>query len=98
MVRDKEAAQQSKVDTMAQAIEDAIAALEKKEKTPVNSINPTNPTTPKISGTIDGSIESGMKSPQTGDNSNSHYSIAIAVSVVGIMTGTFIAARKRKSE
>ena len=40
---------------MAQAIEEAIAALEKKRETPVNPAEPTEPTTPGASGTIDGS-------------------------------------------
>ena len=41
-------------------------ALEKKEETPVNPTEPTEPTTPGASGTIDGSTEQGMSSPQTG--------------------------------
>ena len=81
---------------MAQAIEDAIAALEKKEGTPVNPTEPTEPTTPGDSGTIDGSTEQGMNSPQTGDNSNTIMWIAVAVLAAGAMTGTVFFARKKK--
>ncbi len=49
VVRNKNITQQDEVDAMAQAIEDAIAGLEKKEEIPVN---PTEPTTPGDSGTI----------------------------------------------
>ena len=70
VVRGKNITQQAEVDAMAQAIEEAIAALEKKEETPVNPAEPTEPTTPGASGTIDGSTEQEMNSPQTGDNSN----------------------------
>ena len=90
---------------MAQAIKDAIAGLEKKEEIPVN---PTEPTTPGDSGTINGStehgstehgsVEQGMNSPQTGDNSNTVIWITVAVLAAGVMTGTFVVIRKRKSE
>ena len=56
VVRGKSITQQAEVDAMAQAIEDAIAALEKKEEIPVN---PTEPATPSDSGTINGSTEHG---------------------------------------
>ncbi|MFQ9793402.1 MAG: hypothetical protein ACLRX7_09445 [Acutalibacteraceae bacterium] len=95
VVRGKNITQQAEVDAMAQAIEEAIAALEKKEETPVNPAEPTEPTTPGASGTIDGSTEQEMNSPQTGDNSNTVMWIAVAVLAAGAMTGTvFFAERK----
>ena len=98
VVRGKNITQQAEVDAMAQAIEEAIAALEKKEETPVNPTEPTEPTTPGASGTIDGSTEQGMNSPQTGDNSNTVMWIAVAVLAAGAMTGTVFFARKTKAE
>ena len=98
VVRGKNITQQAEVDAMAQAIEDAIAALEKKEETPVNPAEPTEPTTPGASGTIDGSTEQEMNSPQTGDNSNTVMWIAVAVLAAGAMTGTVFFARKKKAE
>lgn len=100
VVRNKNITQQDEVDAMAQAIEDAIAALEKKEEIPVN---PTEPTTPGDSGTINGltehgSGEQGMNSPQTGDNSNTVIWVTVAILAAGAMMGTFVVARKRKSE
>ena len=94
----KNITQQAEVDAMAQAIEEAIAALEKKEETPVNPAEPTEPTTPGASGTIDGSTEQEMNSPQTGDNSNTVMWIAVAVLAAGAMTGTVFFARKKKAE
>ena len=98
VVRGKNITQQAEVDAMAQAIEEAIAALEKKEETPVNPTEPTEPTTPGASGTIDGSTEQGMNSPQTGDNNNVIMWIAVAVLAAGAMTGTVFFARKKKAE
>ena len=98
VVRGLDISRQAEVDAMAQAIEDAIAALEKKEETPVNPTEPTEPTTPGASGTIDGSTEQGMSSPQTGDNSNTVMWIAVAVLAAGAMTGTVFFARKKKAE
>lgn len=98
VVRGLNISRQAEVDAMAQAIEDAIAALEKKEGTPVNPTEPTEPTTPGDSGTIDGSTEQGMNSPQTGDNSNTIMWIAVAVLAAGAMTGTVFFARKKKAE
>ena len=98
VVRGKNITQQAEVDAMAQAIEDAIAALEKKEDVPVTPTEPTEPTTPGASGTIDGSTEQGMSSPQTGDNSNTVMWIAVAVLAAGAMTGTVFFARKKKAE
>ena len=98
VVRGKNITQQAEVDAMAQAIEDAIATLEKKEETPVNPAEPTEPTTPGASGTIDGSTEQEMNSPQTGDNSNTVMWIAVAVLAAGAMTGTVFFARKKKAE
>ncbi len=83
---------------MAQAIEDAIATLEKKEETPVNRAEPTDPTTPGASGTIDGSTEQGMNSPQTGDNNHTVIWIAVAILAAGTMTGTVFFVRKKKAE
>ena len=76
------------------------APSEKKEEIPVN---PTEPTTPGDSGTINGSTEhgsgkQGMNSPQTGDNSNTVIWITVAILAAGAMMGTFVVARKRKSE
>ena len=98
VVRGKNITQQAEVDAMAQAIEEAIAALEKKEETPVNPAEPTEPTTPGASGTIDGSTEQEMNSPQTGDNSNTVMWIAVAVLAAGAMTDTVFFARKKKAE
>ena len=98
VVRGKNITQQAEVDAMAQAIEEAIAALEKKEETTVNPAEPTEPTTPGASGTIDGSTEQEMNSPQTGDNSNTVMWIAVAVLAAGAMTGTVFFARKKKAE
>ena len=98
VVRGKNITQQAEVDAMAQAIEEALAALEKKEETPVNPAEPTEPTTPGASGTIDGSTEQEMNSPQTGDNSNTVMWIAVAVLAAGAMTGTVFFARKKKAE
>ncbi len=83
---------------MAQAIEEAIAALEKKEETPVNPAEPTEPTTPGASGTIDGSTEQEMNSPQTGDNSNTVMWDCCGSTAAGAMTGTVFFARKKKAE
>ena len=98
VVRGLNISRQAEVDAMAQAIEDAIAALEKKEGTPVNPTEPTEPTTPGDSGTIDGSTEQGMNSPQTGDNSNTIMWIAVAVLAAGAMAVTVLFARKKKAE
>ena len=100
VVRGKNITQQAEVDAVAQAIEDAIAALEKKEEIPVN---PTEPATPSDSGTINGStehgsVEQGMNSPQTGDNSNTVIWITVAVLAASVVTVTFVVTRKRKSE
>lgn len=98
VVRGKNITQQAEVDAMAQAIEDAIATLEKKEETPVNPAEPTEPTTPGASGTIDGSTEQGMNSPQTGDNNHTVIWIAVAILAAGTMTGTVFFVRKKKAE
>ena len=39
-----------------------------------------------------------MNSPQTGDNSNTVIWITVAILAAGAMMGTFVVARKRKSE
>ena len=95
VIRDKNITQQAEVDAMAQAIEDAIAALEKKEEIPVNPAEPAEPTTPEVSGTIENSE---VNSPQTGDNSNTVIWIAVAVLAASVVTVTFVVTRKRKSE
>ena len=98
VVRGKNITQQAEVDAMAQAIEEAIAALEKKEDVPVTPTEPTEPTTPDASGTIDGATEQGMNSPQTGDNNNTVMWIAVAVLAAGTMTGITFFVRKKKAE
>ena len=104
VVRGKNITQQAEVDAMAQAIEEAIAAQQadstksRAVASPVNPTEPTEPTTPGASGTIDGSTEQGMNSPQTGDNNNVIMWIAVAVLAAGAMTGTVFFARKKKAE
>ena len=39
-----------------------------------------------------------MNSPQTGDNSNTVIWVTVAILAAGALMGTFVVARKRKSE
>ena len=79
--RSKNITEQAEVDAMAQAIEDAIKGLEKKE--PSTPIKPTKPG--------DGSTDS----PQTGDNSNMALWITLMGASVAGLSGVLLQKRRR---
>ena len=97
VVRDKNITEQSEVDAMAKAIEDAIAALQYKgaDYTKVddaiakaNVLKKEKPASTKL-GTSD-------KGPQTGDTSNLALWIALLFVSGGAAIGTTVVSRKKK--
>ena len=60
---------------------------------PVAPVNPSDDVTPVTTTT-----KKAIHSPQTGDSSNTVIWITVAILAAGAMMGTFVVARKRKSE
>lgn len=99
VVRGKNITEQSEVDKMAKAIEDAIAALEKKPA----STKPGTGKHPDDSKLLElekkpASTKPGTsdKSPQTGDTSNLALWIALLFISGGAAIGTTVVSRKKK--
>ena len=97
VVRDKNITEQSEVDKMAKAIEDAIAALQYKDAdytkvdkaiAKANALKKEKPASTKL-GTSD-------KGPQTGDTSNLALWIALLFVSGGAAIGTTVVSRKKK--
>ena len=97
VVRDKNITEQSEVDAMAKAIEDAIAALQYKDAdytkvdkaiAKANALKKEKPASTKL-GTSD-------KGPQTGDTSNLALWIALLFVSGGAAIGTTVVSRKKK--
>ena len=97
VVRDKNITEQSEVDKMAKAIEDAIAALQYKDAdytkvdkaiAKANVLKKEKPASTKL-GTSD-------KGPQTGDTSNLALWIALLFVSGGAAIGTTVVSRKKK--
>ena len=97
VVRDKNITEQSEVDKMAKAIEDAIAALQYKDANytkvdkaiaKANVLKKEKPASTKL-GTSD-------KGPQTGDTSNLALWIALLFVSGGAAIGTTVVSRKKK--
>ena len=91
VVRDKNITEQSKVDAMAKAIEDAIAALQYKDAgkttpTPAATPAPTPAATTAPQGTI----------PQTGDTSNPALLVVLMLVSGSAAIGTAVVAGKKK--
>ena len=97
VVRDKNITEQSEVDKMAKAIEDAIAALQYKDAdytkvdkaiAKANVLKKEKPASTKL-GTSN-------KGPQTGDTSNLALWIALLFASGGAAIGTTVVSRKKK--
>ena len=97
VVRDKNITEQSEVDAMAKAIEDAIAALQYKDAdytkvdeaiAKANVLKKEKPASTKL-GTSN-------KGPQTGDTSNLALWIALLFVSGGAAIGTTVVSRKKK--
>ena len=97
VVRDKNITEQSEVDAMAKAIEDAITALQYKDAdytkvdeaiAKANVLKKEKPSSTKL-GTSD-------KGPQTGDTSNLALWIALLFVSGGAAIGTTVVSRKKK--
>ena len=97
VVRDKNITEQSEVDKMAKAIEDAIAVLQYKDAdytkvdkaiAKANVLKKEKPASTKL-GTSD-------KGPQTGDTSNLALWIALLFVSGGAAIGTTVVSRKKK--
>ena len=100
VVRDKNITEQSEVDAMAKAIEDAIAALQYKDagKTtpaPAATATPAPATTPKKDSTTTTSA-SAVKNPKTGDNSNVFLWIVLLLISGGTVSCIIGYDKKRK--
>ena len=96
VARDRNITQQVEVDAMAQAIEDAIAALEKNEQLPVTPTGSTESTNPEASGTIENTVTQETQSPQTGDNDNTVLYISIAIIAAGSMVSIVLFTKRKK--
>ena len=88
VVRGKNITEQSEVDKMAKAIEDAIASLEKKS---VNTNTSTAAQNPKT-----GNTSNLTKSPKTDDTSNFALWIALLFAGGGAAIGTSVVRRNKK--
>ena len=87
VVRGKNITEQAEVDLMAENINNAVAALEKKPK-PSNEKSETK-TEQKTETKINNSKKSQTKSPETGSS-------ALAMSALSITAGVFILGRKKR--
>ena len=74
---------------MAQAIEEAISALEKKSTT-----EPSNPVSPEGNPSVSGDS---TKIPQTGDGSNMVLWFALLLLVSGCLGGTLVYSKNHKT-
>lgn len=91
VVRDKIFTEQADVDAMAEAIENAIAALEKK---PADTTKPSN-TTPGSDKSTGADTSS---NPQTGDNSHPLFFMTLMlVSCIGLL-GTMVYKKRKTSK
>ena len=83
VARDKNITEQTEVDAMAKAIEDAIVGLEKKPTPPIGPTDNTDPST-------------GKDSPKTGDNGNFWLWVALAFISGGVVLTLAGKDRKKK--
>ena len=99
VVRDKNITEQSEVDAMAKAIEDAIAALQYKDAdntkgdAAIDKEDAIAALEKKPASTNPGTSD---KSPQTGDTSNLALWIALLFISGGAAIGTTVVSRKKK--
>ena len=89
VVEGKTIAEQAEVDAMAQAIEEAISALEKK-----STAEPSNPVSPEGNPSVSGDS---TKIPQTGDGSNMVLWFALLLLVSGCLGGTLVSSKNHKT-
>ena len=99
VVRDKNITEQSKVDAMAKAIEDAIAALQYKDAgkttpTPAATATPTPAATPAPTPAATTAPQSTI--PQTGDTSNPALLVVLMLVSGSAAIGTAVVASKKK--
>ena len=87
VVRDKNITEQAEVDLMAENINNAVAALEKKSKP--NNEKPEEKAEQKTDTKINNIKKAQTKSPETGSS-------ALAVSALSITAGVFILGRKKR--
>lgn len=87
VVRGKNITEQAEVDLMAENINNAIAALEKKPKP--NNEKPEEKTEQKTDTKVNNVKKAQTKSPETGSS-------ALAVSALSITAGVFILGRKKR--
>jgi len=91
VVRDKNITEQSKVDAMAKAIEDAIAALQYKD---AGKTTPTPAATPAPTPAVTTAPQSTI--PQTGDTSNPALLVVLMLVSGSAVIGTAVVAGKKK--
>ena len=89
VVRGKNITEQAEVDLMAENINNAVAALEKKPKP--NNEKPEEKAEQKTETKINNSKKAQTKSPETGSS-------ALAVSALSITAGIFILGRKKRKK
>ena len=99
VVRDKNITEQSKVDAMAKAIEDAIAALQYKDAgkttpTPAATATPTPAATPAPTPAATTAPQSTI--PQTGDTSNPALLVVLMLVSGSAAIGTAVVGSKKK--
>lgn len=96
VVRGKNITGQAEVDAMAKAIEDAIAALERK---PVNNEPKTEPETEsEPEDEMEDEPETGNEAPLTGDNSNPILWIEILFISAGAVISTILVSRRKQGD
>ena len=89
VVRGKNITEQAEVDLMAENINNAVAALEKKPKP--NNEKPEEKAEQKTDTKVNNSKKAQTKSPETGSS-------ALAVSALSITAGVFILGRKKRRD
>ncbi|WP_363925742.1 hypothetical protein, partial [uncultured Eubacterium sp.] len=89
VVRGKNITEQAEVDLMAENINNAVAALEKKPKP--NNEKPEEKAEQKTDTKINNSKKAQTKSPETGSS-------ALSVSALSITAGIFILGRKKRRD
>lgn len=89
VIRGKNITEQAEVDLMAENINNAVAALEKKPKP--NNEKPEEKAEQKTDTKVNNSKKAQTKSPETGSS-------ALAVSALSITAGVFILGRKKRKK
>ena len=92
---------QAEVDAMAQAIEDAIASLEKAPGTPTEPDTPSGGNgsssgTATGDGSANGGQSSGSTSPKTGDYTAPVLAVSLLAAAAAGLAGALVYGRKRK--